>query len=82
MKTKHAVFPALFTLVAFSGGPVAAETACKGLSESACGEASACSWVKGYTRKDGRTVASYCRIKNKPEEAATKSLLEQAGPKG
>ena len=34
---------------------------CKGLTKSACGATSACTWVDGYVRKDGRKVKAYCR---------------------
>jgi hypothetical protein len=82
MKSKHAVISALFTLAALSAGPVSAQSACKGLSESACGTASSCSWVKGYTRKDGREVASYCRVKSKPKAAAAEQFGKKLKPKG
>lgn len=45
-----------------------AESACKGLAESACQGAQACTWVKGYTRKDGREVTPYCRAQRPPKD--------------
>lgn len=38
---------------------------CNGMSEMLCGQASTCSWVGTYTRKDGRVVNGYCRTTNK-----------------
>jgi len=42
-----------------------AESACKGLSKSACGANSACAYVSGYARKDGTKVSAHCRVKGK-----------------
>ena len=36
---------------------------CKGMEQSACASEASCSWIEGYTRKDGRTVKSFCRAK-------------------
>ena len=36
---------------------------CKGLENAACDSNTACSWVQGYERKDGRQVKSFCRAK-------------------
>lgn len=44
-------------------GVGAAASACKGLSESACGANPSCAWMEGYTRKDGVKVSAYCRSK-------------------
>lgn len=45
---------------AFSG-PILAESACKGLEQRQCEGKGDCTWVNGYTRKDGVKVASYCK---------------------
>ena len=45
-------------------GSVAAETVCKGMSQSKCEGAGACVWVNGYTTKKGAKVDSYCRNKS------------------
>lgn len=37
---------------------------CKGLEQKACTANAACSWVRATTRKDGRKVRAYCRIKS------------------
>lgn len=57
--------------------PAAAANDCKGLSKQACDGTQACSWVKGYTRKDGREVAPYCRAKAPPKSSA---VSPPAGP--
>ncbi len=36
-------------------------SSCKGLSIEECDQNAACGWVKGYERKDGRTVKAFCR---------------------
>ncbi|MCB1801747.1 MAG: hypothetical protein KDI82_08685 [Gammaproteobacteria bacterium] len=41
---------------------VGAASQCKGMSEQACADDSACTWVQGYTRKDGRAVSSHCKL--------------------
>ena len=41
---------------------MAAESSCKGLEKRVCDTNSACRWVDGYTRKDGKTVDGYCRM--------------------
>ena len=52
-------------------GSAAADTACKGMSQSKCEGAAACVWVNGYTTKKGAKVDSYCRNKSskKPDSA-------------
>jgi len=48
---------------------------CKGLEVSSCSSNTACSWIEGYTRKDGRQVKSFCRSKpgSKAKAALTKN---------
>ncbi len=60
---------------------LAAESACKGQSQAGCEAASSCTWVTGYTRKDGRQVAPYCRVLPPPKAAGGKppSPTPQAG---
>jgi hypothetical protein len=69
----------------FSQQVAVAQTACKGLTQSACVSAEACSWVKGFATKDGRKVEAFCRKKGiraakpKPETPAqTKPKAEPA----
>ena len=44
---------------------------CKGSIEKVCEANSDCSWVKPYTRKDGKAVKGFCR--NKPGKASSKT---------
>lgn len=48
-----------------------AQSACKGLSKSACGANSACVYVSGYARKDGAKVSAHCRVKGKGQAKKT-----------
>lgn len=58
-----------------------AESACKGLSKSACGANSACAYVSGYARKDGTKVSAHCRVKGKGQ-AKKKTEKATKGAKG
>mgnify|MGYP001580404479 CR=1 FL=1 len=42
---------------------VSAASQCKGMQENACMSDGECLWVQGYTRKDGRSVSSHCKLK-------------------
>jgi len=42
---------------------VSAASQCKGMQENACMSDGECVWVQGYTRKDGRSVSSHCKLK-------------------
>lgn len=53
--------------------PVHAASACKGLSKSSCGSKSSCTWVDGYTRKDGKQVSAYCRTVSKKKSDSKQS---------
>lgn len=54
------IFPAAFS----------AENVCKKLSKEQCDvKTQSCTWVESYERKDGKTVAAYCR--KKPESKKT-----------
>ncbi len=46
-------------------GASSVQAECKGSSQSACENDNKCSWVKGYTRKDGAKVAAHCKSKPK-----------------
>ena len=50
-------------LVVLFGSGRALAVGCKTLPRNACIQSAQCTWVKGYTRKDGRKVAAYCRKK-------------------
>jgi hypothetical protein len=43
---------------------------CKGLEQKACAAKADCSWVPATTRKDGRKVKAYCRLKAKSSTSA------------
>ena len=45
---------------------------CSGSSKSSCSTGNACTWVSGYSRKDGTKVRGYCRAKGKSGEARDK----------
>ncbi len=58
---------ALGTLLVLPGLAVQAASECKGLDQTACGVNPGCSWVSGYTRKDGKEVAAYCKSKGEKQ---------------
>ncbi len=60
-KTAMAMVLALVLSVIFPSAFAA--QACKGLEESKCGDNVSCTWVKGYTTKQGKPVDPYCRTK-------------------
>jgi hypothetical protein len=83
MRAKPIAVSTLFITLALTGaGATAAEQPCKGLSEPACGAEAGCGWVNGYTRKDGREVAPYCRTKGKAAASAAAATVRQARPEG
>ena len=71
-RTLSALTAALFAASLFLLAPTALAAECKGQSKSACGRMSACTWVDGYTRKDGAKVKAYCR-KAKASKSSSKS---------
>ena len=55
-------------------GPAnAAPSECKGLDQAACASAAGCGWINGYTRKDGKTVAGYCKRGKGSKDAAAQA---------
>ncbi len=62
---------AAFCGVLAAAPAAAADSACKGLDQAACAAAAGCGWTNEYTRKDGKTVAGYCRKAGKEGAAAT-----------
>lgn len=56
-----------------ASSPVHAASACKGLDNNACGTSTSCTWVKGYERKDGRSVSAFCRAKASSKSSAKPS---------
>jgi hypothetical protein len=59
--------------------PAAAESVCKGLEKPACGKSSACRWVEGYKRKDGKTVDGYCRANGSQKTSADPTTKGKSG---
>ena len=59
------------------GSQVTYASDCKGLEASNCAAKSSCSWIDGYTRKDGRKVKSFCRAK--PASKAKTALKKPNG---
>lgn len=55
----------------------AATKQCKELSKTACSSSNSCSWVKGYTRKDGVKVSSFCRKKAKSTKKKAKDTVSK-----
>jgi hypothetical protein len=53
----------LLSLSLWTLNPALAGNSCKGLSKSTCEGSASCSWVSGYTTKDGAKVSAYCRAK-------------------
>lgn len=91
MQTKHPIVRSFLLTATLAGAtmslPATAASACKGLDNKACGGNSACSWVEGYERKDGRKVNAFCRTapgakkatKAATEKQAKKSSAKKAG---
>jgi len=73
VKLLPAVIASLLFLI--QGNVYSAE--CKGSSSGACSSNPACTWVSGYSKKDGGKVRGYCRAKGKSGE----SLSKKAGKK-
>lgn len=68
----------VFSLVFVLGYPLSAHSAsaCKGLEESACKGNASCTWVSGYTTKNGNTVSAYCRSSGSQSKQSLNSLEE------
>lgn len=70
----------VFSIVSVLGLSFPAHSAspCKGLEESACKDNASCTWVSGYTTKNGNAVSAYCRSSgNKAKQS--QNLLEEDG---
>ena len=79
------IIPFFALCSAVFGFDVAAQSACKGLSNSQCGGNQNCTWVSGFTRRDGVKVSSYCRAKgggeSKKSSQGKKSDLKKEAKK-
>ena len=80
--TSSLLAAALFATV-FSG-QLLAESACKGLDQRQCGGKSDCTWVDGYTRKDGVKVSSHCKAIGKRDGSSgnKESAQDEKAPAG
>lgn len=78
--------PIVFAGLLLATPMAGAASQCTNLSADACATDSACAWVDGYTRKDGREVQAYCRKapvrKDKQQSSTTPSLSGGKGMKG
>jgi hypothetical protein len=65
-------------------GAVSAQAAstCKGSAQAACQANSSCSWVKGYTRKDGAKVSAHCKSKPKKSGGSSSKTKTTDSKKG
>ncbi len=71
---KPAILPILVAAaIPFLPSLAGAASACQGKALDACAADASCIWVDGYTRKDGREVASYCRKASARKSAAANS---------
>ncbi len=63
---------ALFAGLVLASSLTSAASQCKGMQQNACLSDGECVWVQSYTRKDGRPVASHCKLKGgrKTEQSA------------
>jgi hypothetical protein len=77
MRTQSTCLPrlALLTaaLAALCTAPTLADSACKGLEQAMCEGKAGCSWVAGYTRKDGIQVSGHCKSKGKRSDTPAKA---------
>lgn len=55
---------ALLAGLVLAASAASAASQCKGMQQNSCVENTECTWVNGYTRKDGRQVASHCKLRN------------------
>lgn len=47
-----------------------AASQCRGMAQDACAADTGCSWIEGYTRKDGRSVSAHCRTRSGKKTSA------------
>ncbi len=74
----------VFSLVSLLGLSLSAHSAsaCKGLEESACKGNASCTWVSGYTTKNGNTVSAYCRSAGGQSKQSLNSMEENGMQSG
>jgi hypothetical protein len=66
------VFLIAVLLAAGFASPAFGASACKGLEKPQCEGKSDCTWVDGYTRKDGVKVSSHCKAVGKKGSSSSK----------
>jgi hypothetical protein len=64
-----------FSVLVFSF-PAYSDSTCKGLEESSCKGNASCTWVSGYTTKNGNTVSAYCRRSGSQSKQSLNSMEE------
>jgi len=64
---------AVTTAVVLASQSTAFAAECKGMEKAACEGQASCSWVDGYTRKDGVKVSSHCRKKGGKKSSSSSS---------
>jgi hypothetical protein len=52
--------------------PAQSASPCKSLPQSTCVAKTSCTWVQGYTRKDGARIKAYCRALPKKKVSTIK----------
>jgi hypothetical protein len=62
--------------------PAHSDSSCKGLEESACKGNASCTWVSGYTTKNGNTVSAYCRKAGGQSKQSHNSMEEDGMQSG
>ena len=74
----------VFSLVSVLGLSFPAHSAspCKGLEESACKDNASCTWVSGYTTKNGNAVSAYCRKSGSKSKQSQNSMEEDGTRSG
>ena len=78
-KFSKTIFVLAIVFSFMTGSVIAAE--CKGSSKSSCSANSSCTWVKGYSKKDGAKVRGYCRSKGKSGDARDKKSKDKKSKK-
>lgn len=73
MKSIYQTILSVVTLTLVLSSTVAAESQCKGLTQTDCSKNASCTWVPAYERKDGRKVNAFCRAKPKSKSKKNKA---------
>jgi hypothetical protein len=79
-KGNHLATPAFLIAVLLAAGlaaPALADSACKGLEQRQCDGKGDCTWVDGYTRKDGVKVSAHCKAVGKKGSTSSKQKKDK-----